>query len=100
MNDKQLEGVIWNKRIVAEKPDIKPDGKNWLMDAMPFHAALKEKLTDDRPLQYRAEGKYISFKPVGGLSTKGLLREDKRSVAYKDGLGAGISLELQGRIQA
>lgn len=90
-----LSDIVWNKRQVTKKPDIKPNGKNWLMDTMPFHAVLKEKLTDDRPLQYRAEGKYVSFKPVGGLSAKGLLSKDKRAVAYKNGLGNGISLEVE-----
>lgn len=95
VTDKKLiENVVWNQRQMSQKPDIKPDGKNWLMDAMPFNAMFKEKLTDEKALQYLCEGKFISFKPVGGLSTTGFLRADKRSVAYKDGLGKGISIEL------
>lgn len=92
---KQLEKVIWNSRVVSQSPDIKPDGRDFLMDTMPFHAVLKEKLTDTKPIQYLCEGKHISFKPVGGLSTKGLLSTDKQSIAYKDGLGAGVSLEVR-----
>lgn len=92
---KQLEKVIWNNRVVSQEPDIKPSGKDFLMDTMPFNAVLKEKLTDNKPLQYLCEGKYISFKPVGGQSSRGSLSKDKRNVTYKNALGQGISLEIQ-----
>jgi len=92
--ESNLSKVVWNQRQITQKPDIKLSGKDFLMDTMPFNTVLKEKLTDDKPLQYLCEGKYVSFKPVGGLPTKGLLNEDKKSVVYKDGLGTGISLEV------
>ncbi len=92
--EKRLEQVVWNQRRVTQKPDIKPDGKNWLMDTMPFNAVCKEKINDDYPLQYLCEGKYISFKPVDDLPSVGLLSQDKRSVSYRNALGVGISIEL------
>lgn len=91
----KLDRVIWNKRRETKKPDLKPVGNDWLMDTMPFNAVLKERLTDNKPLQYLCEGKSISFKPVGGTLSRGKLRADKRNVSYKDGLGAGISLEVE-----
>lgn len=92
---KQLERVVWNQRIVSGQPDLKPVGKDWLMDSMPFHAVLRENLRGDRPLQYQAEGKFIAFKPVGASSSKGMLNANKRSVFYRNVLGNGISIEVQ-----
>lgn len=91
----KLNRIVWQERQRKEKPDLKPIGNDWLMDTMPFNALLKEDLQKEKPLQYLCEGKYISFKPVGGLPIKSELRADKRSVSYRDALGVGISIEVE-----
>jgi len=91
----RLNKIVWNERQITEKPDIKLSDKDFLMDTMPFNSLLKERLTDAYPLQYQCEGKYISFKPVGGAAVSGVLGVDKQAVTYKDGLGSGIDIEVQ-----
>ena len=104
--NKQLDRVIWDKWFKGKKAELKSSEFGWNQDTMPWKAELKLDAVSDQPFIYRAEGKYISFKPTGlwwttpqgtsvikeGVSTsRGRLIKGK--VHYVNALGSGISLE-------
>lgn len=90
-----MKKVNWNNRTAVALPDMKVKDGGWAMDTMPFQAVCKGRLTDAYPIQYLAEGKYVSFAPVGALPVKGKLSSSKHRIIYRDGLGAGISIEVR-----
>ncbi|MBA7520292.1 hypothetical protein ES705_12385 [subsurface metagenome] len=103
---RQLDQIIWDKWTKGKKAELKPSGLGWNQDVMPWKAEFKLNAADDQPFVYRADGKYISFKPTGmwwvtpqgkivikqGVSTSiGSLVKGK--ARYANALGAGIGLE-------
>jgi len=106
VDTKQLDRSIFDKWSAGKKAELKPSDFGWTQDTKPWKTELKSDAASDQPFVYRAEGKYISFKPTGlwwvtplgtsvisqGVSLSiGNMADGK--VTYANALGAGIGLE-------
>ena len=87
-SEAELKTAIWDsdkrEAVVVDR------GLDFKMESRPFHARLFKDITAG--LQYQAEGKFISFKPVGA-ECSGVLINDKK-VAY-EGAWPDCSLEVE-----
>jgi len=103
---KVLDKVVWDKWSKSKRAELKPTVNGWSQAVMPWKGEFKQDTSSDQPFVYRAEGKFISFKPAGlwwatpqGPSTikqgvnssMGNVVEGK--ARYANALGTGISIE-------
>ena len=87
---KNLDRAIWDKNESDAK--LTTDGTDYRSETRPWHTVLEKSFDKPRPLYYEAEGKFISFKPVG-TSQPILLAKDK-SLSY-EGIWEDASLEIE-----